>query len=75
MTTTQLDIEVLKAIALDCAAGCGQEIAIHQQSASRFVGHHRATAACDPEAQHWHMVCEPKRGMHYLSSERSQAGK
>lgn len=73
--TTQLDIQVPKAIALDCAADCGQQIARHQRSVSRFVGHHTATEGCRTAALHWHLICEPKRGMYYLSNERSKAGK
>lgn len=73
--TTQLDIQVPKAIALTCAADCGQEIARHQRSTARFTGHHTATERCVDAALHWHVICEPAEGMFYLSHERSKAGK
>ena len=72
--TTQLDIQVPKAVQLECAAACGQPIAMHSRSSSAFIGHHTATEACAPEAHHWHLICEPAQGMFYLSHERSKAG-
>ena len=61
-------------VALKCAS-CPEEISKGQRSVSDFIGHHTATTACVPAEQHWHIICEPKKGMHYTSSERSKPEK